>query len=182
MFKKWTTTLLAILLSVATLGATAIPGFAKTATGKGTKDESETGKSYNLTLGAKVARSMGRAGISMAKSPYSGELDLSRSAATTSNHMRVGSIDFVAPLLNWMVEDKNEKPVSYVGGASVFFNLNKNQLAQWKAHTLAIYYFNGGKKSWTKLPTAWSNSGTSGKGRLSAATIGFGTYGLGMAK
>jgi hypothetical protein len=182
MFKKWTATLLAIVLAGATLGATAIPGFAKTASGKVAKDESESGRSYNLASGAKVADQLGRAGISMAKSPYSGELDLTRVGITRSDHLHAGSVSIVAPGLTWTVETKSDSQGKYASGAAVFFNLNKTQLAQWKAHTLAIYYLNTSKKTWTKLPTTWSGSGKTGSGRLSAAAVGFGTYGLGMTK
>jgi hypothetical protein len=63
---------------------------------------------------------MGRAGVSMTKSPFGGELDLARTGVTRSDHLHAGSIHIVASGLTWTVENTSGIQLKYASAAVGF--------------------------------------------------------------
>jgi hypothetical protein len=137
----------------------------------------------DLTAEKPEILTIGRGGIYMPKSGYTGALDLWRfSMAQESVIAHSPTVRFIEPLLQWTVEGKNNTTDAYLHGRNyVIFNLTKAQEMAWNNGDLAIYQYNNAGHTWTKLST-FAVRMVTGSYRVAAVAPAFGVYGLGELK
>jgi hypothetical protein len=175
MFKRLGYTLVAIVMTLATVGAAAGTAFAKST------ENNESGTTVNVTAGHAISAVMGRNGITITSSPYTGELDLTRTKPTVGDHLRGTDAKFVESILTLTVDNANHEKTMSIKSASgyVYFDLNKHESALWSGKELAIYGYNASTDSWTSLSSRWVSAGLTGYGRLAAPVSNYSAFALG---
>jgi hypothetical protein len=176
MIKRLGFTLVAILMALATVGGSVGNAFAKTS------ENSESGTTVDVTAGHAISATLGRNGISIANSPYTGEFELIRTKSTVGDHLRGTDAKFVDAILTLKIENSSrlERSMSIKSTIGyVYFDLTKNEQALWNSKTLAIYGYNSKTDSWTSLPTRWVSAGPMGYGRLAAPVSNYSAFALG---
>lgn len=176
MLKRLSFTLMAIIMALATVGALVGTAFAKTS------ENNETGTTVKVTTGHAISATLGRNGINIASSPYTGEFELIRTKSTVGDHLRGTNAKFVDAILALKVENNSrlERSMSIKSAIGyIYFDLNKNEQALWNGKELAIYGYNSKTDSWTSLPTRWVSAGPTGYGRLAASLSNYSAFALG---
>jgi hypothetical protein len=176
MIKRLGFMLVAIMMALATVGASVGSAFAKTS------ENNENGTTVDVTAGHAISATLGRNGINIANSPYTGEFELLRTKSTVGDHLRGTDAKFVDAILTLKVENNSrlERSMSIKSAIGyVYFDLNKNEQALWKSKDLAIYGYNSNTDSWTSLPTRWVSAGLAGYGRLAASVSNYSAFALG---
>ena len=175
MLKRLGFTLIAMIMALATLGAAVGTAFAKTS------ENNESGTTVNVTSGHAISATLGRNGINITSSPYTGELDLTRTKPTVGDHLRGTDAKFVDAILTLTVDNANHERAMSIKSASgyVYFDLNKYESSLWNSKELAIYGYNSNTDSWTSLSTRWASAGPTGYGRLAASVSNYSAFALG---
>ena len=175
MLKRLSFTLVAILMSLVTVGATVGTAFAKTS------ENNESGTTVNVTTGHAISATLGHNGISIASSPYTGEFEITRMEQTTGDHLRGTNAKFVDDILTLTVDNsKTERAMSIKSvQGHVYFDLNKYQSSLWNSKALSIYGYNSSTDSWTTIASHWVSEGSTGYGRLVAPVSNYSAFALG---
>jgi hypothetical protein len=175
MIKRLGFTLMAIIMALATVGAAVGTAFAKTS------EKTESGTTVNVTAGHAISATLGRNGINITSSPYTGELDLTRTKPTTGDHLRGTDAKFVDAILTMTVDNANHERTMSIKSASgyVYFDLTKGEQALWNGKELAVYGYNSSTDSWTSLSARWVSAGPAGYGRLVAPVSKYSAFALG---
>jgi hypothetical protein len=175
MLKRLSFTLMAVILALATLGASVVTGFAKSSA------NSNTSTTVDVTTGHSIAATLGRNGIIISSSPYTGQFELSRTKSSVGDHLRGTDAKFVEGILTLTVKNNTRlgRAMSIKTAIGyVFFDLNKNEQALWNSKELAIYGYNSNTQSWTSLATRWVSAGPTGYGRLVASVSNYSAFAL----
>jgi hypothetical protein len=175
MVKRLGFTLVAIIMALATVGAAVGTAFAKN------PENSESGTTVNVTSGHAISATLGRNGINITSSPYTGELDLTRTKPTSGDHLRGTNAKFVDAILTLKVDNATHERAKSVKSANgyVYFDLNKYESSLWNSQDLSIYGYNSNTDSWTSLSTRWVSTGPTGYGRLAASVSNYSAFALG---
>jgi hypothetical protein len=175
MLKRLSFTLVAIFMSLATVGATVGTAFAKTS------ENNESGTSVDVATGQAISATLGRNGIHITSSPYTGEFELNRTKSTVGDHLRGTNAKFVDAILALTVDNTNtERPMSIQhANGYIFFDLNKYESSLWNSQELAIYGYNSNTDSWTSIASHWVSEGSTGYGRLVAPVSNYSAFALG---
>jgi hypothetical protein len=175
MLKRFSFVLVAAALALATLGATAVTTFAKSS------EKNEAGTTVNVSGGHSISATLGHNGIVIASSPYTGELELTRTKPMIGDHLRGTNAKFVDAILTMKVDETNHERSMTIKKANgyVYFDLTKGEQALWQGKDLAIYGYNSSTDSWSSLPTRWVSEGATGYGRLVAPVSNFSAFVLG---
>jgi hypothetical protein len=178
MLKRLSFTLTAVILALTTLGASALTGFAKSSA------SNSASTTVDVTSGHSIAATLGRNGIIITNSPYTGEFELSRMRSSVGDHLRGTDAKFVNGILTLTV--KNSSPLQRAlsiksATGYVYFDLTKNEQALWNSKELAIYGYNSNTQSWTSLTTRMVSAGATGYGRLVAPVAKFSAFALGTS-
>jgi len=173
MFKKVIAPIVAIVLALGIVGASAGAAFAAAPV----NENNENCSSETITHGEKVSFSSGNLGIFMPSSMYAGELEICRNSTLRPERNKDVGLMFVSPIVYWDVEKTENTSQAYVGGNNrVIFSTPSYQTAYtnaFKSGELAIYFWNTTSKTWEKLPTTATANG------FTAHAMGFGYYALG---
>ncbi len=175
MFKRLSFTLMAVALALGTLSASVATAFAKSS------ENNETGTTVDVTTGHAISAALGRNGLNIASSPYSGEMELSRTKSTVGDHLRGTNAKFVDAILTLTVDNntlERQKSIKNANGY-VYFDLTKGEQAMWQAKDLSIYGYNPTTQAWSSLSTHWVSEGQTGYGRLVAPVASFSAFALG---
>jgi hypothetical protein len=175
MLKRLSFTLVAILMSLVTVGATVGTAFAKTA------ENNEPGTTVDATTGHAISAALGHNGINIASSPYTGEFEISRTEQMTGDHLRGTNAKFVDDILTLTLDNANTERAMSIKSANgyVYFDLNKYQSSLWNSHALSIYGYNSSSDSWTSIASHWVSEGSTGYGRLVAPVSNYSAFALG---
>jgi hypothetical protein len=175
MIKRLGFTLAAMVMALATVGASVGTAFAKTS------ENNESGTSVDVTTGQAISATLGRNGINIASSPYTGEFELTHTKSTVGDHLRGTNAKFVDAMLTFTVDNTTlERPMSIQNANGyIYFDLTKGEQALWQGNELAIYGYNSNTQSWTSLPTRWVSEGETGYGRLIAPVSDHSAFALG---
>lgn len=124
-------------------------------------------KGQNLTV------NIGRAGLSIVDSFYSGTANIYR-LSDYGYHPPKGFF-FTQSLLGTKFYDLNWNRIEHVTGAVyVFFDLRPQEQRALQANRLGIYFFDTWKGAWVACPTKTTNGGTRAVCRIRT----YGVYGL----
>jgi hypothetical protein len=176
MLKRLSFTLMAVILALASLGASVVTGFAKSST------STSASTTVDVTAGHSIAATLGRNGIVITSSPYTGEFELSRTKSSVGDHLRGTDAKFVDGILTLTVTNNTTqmRAMSIKSAIGyVYFDLTKNEQSLWNSKELAIYGYNSNTDSWTSLATRWVSAGPTGNGRLTAPVSSYSAFALG---
>lgn len=169
MFKKIANPLIAVLLSLAMLGATVGLAAAK----------SSSKNDNDISVGDKVNMSIKGAGVmSRGQANFEGDLELARATSLDKEDMTSQSAKWVAPFLNvGLISDESGATHDHLNGnAVIFFNISKSMDSAIMSGRLAIYKFDETRDMWVRLPTRIMGT------EAIARAQGLGTYAFGWAK
>jgi hypothetical protein len=132
------------------------------------------GKWVRIKKGQDATVNVGRAGVSLTDSVYTGTINVYRKIDTGALHPPYG-FELVEDILGARFYDSNWNKVKTVlGSVYVYFNLNNKQRNAYNQGRLDIYYFDTWKGNWTLCPTFLVDGGFRAGCRINT----YGEYGL----
>ena len=175
MFKKLANPFVAVILTLAMLGATVGIAAAKS----NTKNDNDIAAGDKVNMSIKSAGVMTRGG-----SNFEGDLELARVNSLDKEDVVTQSIRWAAQLLDVkLISD--EKGVTHEhlnGNAYIFFDVAKGLDSAVMSGRLAIYKFDETRNVWVRLQTRIMNTSIKNTSQAVARAMGAGSYGLGWVK
>ncbi|HEX7974295.1 MAG TPA: hypothetical protein VF498_07795 [Anaerolineales bacterium] len=131
-------------------------------------------RKVKIAGGANYDANLGRSGVALIGSYYSGELILARKDGVSA---KTPKMNFVAALLDARFTAPDGSRITRVHSpVYVYFKVAKTEIGSWKKGLLSIYYFEPWTNSWKVCPTTLVEA--DGDRRLVCRIGFFGLYGL----
>lgn len=164
--------LLVIAITVGALGFGWLPSFAA--------KETEKIITQKITGGAREDVGLGRSGVFMPSSAYTGDLTLTRTAKTLT---RSGNLRFTEPGVQVSLSTASTSEIKKVTGiVYVYYKLLAWERRLWDEGSLSIYQLDPDSGKWVACPNVKLVSGkNSPHGRLACVITEFGTFAMATA-
>jgi hypothetical protein len=161
--------LLLIAITIGSLGFGWLPSIAANETGKAITQK--------ITAGAREDVGLGRSGVFMPSSAYSGDLTLTRGEFKST---KIGSLRFTEPAVEVSLSTGSTSEIQKVTGiVYVYFKLLSWERRLWDEGNLHIYQLDTKTGKWVACPNVKLVAGkNSPHGRLACVMTEFGTFAM----